>query len=220
MIARLRILHGTLQDNKGQRKRPDVTISRPRFVVGSAPDCSMQCRCNAVSPHHCEIRIEEERVVVRTLSREQGTFVNDSLVEDEEVLRTGDHLRIGRLEFEVAIGQPPPAPSVERKADGAPASDALAKAIRAMLDETGEATHTSRLEHPKRRQLHLAPTAMDAAKTPSSAVDAQSKTAQLKGAAQAKQGPSTLPSRPSQVKPQSKDAAEAAQAALSKLLSR
>ena len=83
MLAKLRILHGRLQDKQGQSKRPEVKIRGPRFVIGSASDCSMCCRCNTVSAYHCEVRIEQQRVVVRALSGEKGTFVNDSLVERE-----------------------------------------------------------------------------------------------------------------------------------------
>jgi predicted component of type VI protein secretion system len=142
------------------------------------------------------------------------------LVEDERVLRTGDHLRIGRLEFEVAIGESTPGPSPERTADGTSASDAVAEELCDILDEADERARLLRLEHPEWRQLHLELAATDAAKTPASAAEAQSHSAQGTGATKVKTAPGKLPARPPTADSQGKDSSEAAQQALRKLFSR
>ena len=79
MTVKLQVLHGKLQDSRG-KAAGFVKVKGPVFVIGSDPDCSMCCRSNSVSPHHCEIRLEPPGIVVRDLSSESGTFVNDERV--------------------------------------------------------------------------------------------------------------------------------------------
>lgn len=228
MIVRLRILHGTLQDNQGQSQLAEVAIRGPRFVVGSASDCAMCCRSSTVDPYHCEIRIAEQCVVVRTLSPEKGTFVNDVPVEGERALCNGDHLRIGRLEFEVVIGEPTPVASAARNSDRASAaSDVIAEAIRELLDEADESSRSSPRERPQWHPPHLDRAATGAAKTPSRPAEApgksvagNGKSAAGNGATKGKQGAGRLPSPPPTAESPWRDSAEAAQQALAKLLSR
>ena len=219
MLAKLRILHGRLQDKQGQSKRPEVKIRGPRFVIGSAADCSMCCRCNTVSAYHCELRIEPQSVVVRTLSSEKGTFVNDSLVEHERTLQTGDHLRIGRLEFEVLLEEATPVPSGERVPQHDSQSDVVAESISDLLVEADERERVRRLGQPESRQLHLESGAAETAKTQALAVEAQRSGDPGRGASKAKAAPGKLPARPT-ANVVAKDSKDAAQQALKKLFSR
>jgi pSer/pThr/pTyr-binding forkhead associated (FHA) protein len=83
-----------------------LEIRGPRFVIGSAADCSMRCPSSAVSPHHCEILVESQKAVIRDLGGKTGVWVNDDPVHQQRLLVAGDHLKIGRLEFEVLIDEP------------------------------------------------------------------------------------------------------------------
>ncbi len=217
MLAKLRILHGRFQDKQGQSKRPEVKIRGPRFVIGSAADCSMCCRCNTVSAYHCEVRIEPQRVVVRTLSSEKGTFVNDLLVEHERILQAGDHLRIGRLEFEVLIEESAPVPHGERVPQHDSQSDVVADAISDFLVEADERERVRRLGHPESRQMHLESAAAETAKPQALAVEAQRSGDPGKRATKAV--PGKLPPRPT-AEVVAKDSKDAAQQALKKLFSR
>lgn len=223
MLAKLRILHGRFQDSQGQSKRPEVKIRGPRFVIGSAADCSMRCRCSTVSSYHCEVRIEQQRVVVRTLSREKGTFVNDSPVERERVLQAGDHLRIGRLEFEVVIEPSSTAPCGARVPDHDSQSDVVAEQISDFLAEADERERLRRARQPELRQLHLESAAADTANTQSLAVETQGSADSARGAAKAKAEPGKLPEHlAAKLLPKivAKDSTDAAEQALRKLFSR
>jgi predicted component of type VI protein secretion system len=216
MIARLRIVHGTLQDKHGHGQRPEVKIRGPRFVIGSAADCSLCCQCATISPYHCEIRIEPQRAVVRTLAGEKGTFVNERRVEHEQVLRAGDHLRIGRLEFEVLLEEPAPAGAPAGVRDAAP-NDTFADQLSESLAQADEQERGRRLEHPEWRQLHLAPTAPEAA---AAAPPATAERHSEKKGTGAKPAPGKLPPPPPSPEDLAKDSTEAAQIALRRLFSR
>jgi len=119
MNVRLIVFRGKLRDNEGHDRGLEVMITCPRFTIGSAPDCSMCCRSSSVSPHHCEILVDGLNARIRSMCVEPGTFVNDQRVEVQQLLRDGDLLRIGRLEFRIAIQatamdpNPPKEPSGE-----------------------------------------------------------------------------------------------------------
>jgi len=54
-----------------------------------------------VSRLHCRLTASDGELVVEDLQSTNGTFVNDRRV-DRSLLVTGDRLRLGRAEFEVA----------------------------------------------------------------------------------------------------------------------
>jgi len=155
MIVKLRILHGKLQNKRGKNVGADVTIGRPRFVIGSAPDCSMRCRSNSISAHHCEIIVEGDEVIVRDLYSDAGTFVNKQQVDHECPLQEGDRLMVGRLEFEVLVDETAPSPSPRRSPEGKTASDPVADFVSDMLVEADEEDRARRKEDPESRQFHL-----------------------------------------------------------------
>jgi predicted component of type VI protein secretion system len=153
MKVRLRVLHGKLLDKEGHGKGMVVKIPGPRFVIGSAADCSMCCKSTSVSPYHCEIFVGQRHVSIRSLSKEAGTRVNGEPVERERILRAGDQLQIGRLEFEVLIETPASAADVlDNRQDGA---DETGKDWSDMLAEADAKDRAFRLQHPELRELHL-----------------------------------------------------------------
>jgi pSer/pThr/pTyr-binding forkhead associated (FHA) protein len=83
---------------------PDISVARPEFVIGRADDCHLQLPNRFVSRHHCELIVDnrDECVRVRDLGSQNGTFVNEALV-DECQLKDGDHLRVACVPFEVHI---------------------------------------------------------------------------------------------------------------------
>jgi pSer/pThr/pTyr-binding forkhead associated (FHA) protein len=83
---------------------PDISLARPEFVIGRAEDCHLQLPSRFVSRHHCELIVDERdhRVRVRDLGSQNGTFVNEAIV-DECDLKDGDRLRIAGIPFEVHI---------------------------------------------------------------------------------------------------------------------
>lgn len=216
MKVRLRILHGTLQDTHGHRAGQEVKVRGPRFVIGNASDCSMCCRSKSVLPHHCEVLVEPDRALIRKLSEQAETLINGQRVEQEQALQDGDHLQLGRLDFEVLIEDAPPAalPPVEAELE----SDSAAEEISDLLAQADERDRVIRQEHPELRVLHLEPTdeVPDEAQ-PEEAVAAEETDPAKK---KRKKKPGKLPTRPPKDEIKGDDSTEAAQAALRRLFSR
>jgi predicted component of type VI protein secretion system len=126
-----------------------VKVRGKRFVIGSGMDCQLRCPSSLISPHHCEILPEQERYVIRDLASESGTFVNGERLVKTRPLGQGDHLRVGRLEFEVVIEElvPPPPPKRE---------DPVGESISEMLVDADNEDRAQRLEDPGRRQFAIA----------------------------------------------------------------
>jgi len=157
MSVKLRILHGKLQKRKGGGSAGfDVKIRGPRFVIGSGPDCSLCCKSSTVSVHHCEIRLDEkDRAVVRDLRSEEGTYVNDELVATKRVLKDGDILRVGRLEFEVVGDRPPAVDQPEEPPIGKKRRKRPGERVADFLDDADERDRLRRLKDPDSRVMHL-----------------------------------------------------------------
>lgn len=80
-----------------------IPIAGPKFLIGRAPDCQLRPGSDLVSRHHCQIGVEPGRVVLRDLNSRNGTLVNDQPIREPHVLRNGDHIKIGPLEFQVEL---------------------------------------------------------------------------------------------------------------------
>ena len=83
---------------------PEFTLAKPEFVIGRARDCHLQLSDQFVSRHHCELIVDDrdQRVRVRDLGSQNGTYVNETAIEECQ-LQDGDCLRVGGIPFEVHI---------------------------------------------------------------------------------------------------------------------
>jgi len=97
MEVKLIVVHGK---HAGQ----EIPIPGPKFFIGRAEDCNLRPHSDLVSRHHCVIMVEEGFVAVRDFNSKNGTFVNGAKITEETELKTGDHLKVGQIEFEVQIG--------------------------------------------------------------------------------------------------------------------
>lgn len=217
MKVRLKILHGTLQDSHGHRDRLEVHVRGPQFVIGSGADCSMCCRSDSVLPHHCEVRLESQRAIIRPLSEKAGTFLNGQRVEHEQVLQAGDHLRIGRLEFEVLVEQEAPA-TTSLAPTGEEPGDSAGEEISELLAQADERERMIRQEHPELRVLHLEAAAKELAEKAAQEAAAAEQPPPTKK--RGKKKPGKLPTPPPKDEITGDDSTEAAQEALRKMFSR
>jgi pSer/pThr/pTyr-binding forkhead associated (FHA) protein len=90
----------------GKHAGQEVPIPHAKFLIGRAEDCHLRPGSELVSRHHAVILVEEGFVAVRDFSSKNGTFVNGERIKTERELKTGDHLKIGPLEFEVRLDVP------------------------------------------------------------------------------------------------------------------
>ena len=96
MEVKLVVVHGK---HAGQ----EIPIPGPKFFIGRAEDCNLRPHSDLVSRHHCVIMVEEGFVAVRDFNSKNGTFVNGDKISGEAEIKSGDHLKVGQIEFEVQI---------------------------------------------------------------------------------------------------------------------
>jgi pSer/pThr/pTyr-binding forkhead associated (FHA) protein len=92
-----------LKVQNGSHAGTEIAIPGPEFVIGRQEGCDLRPKSETVSRRHCSITLTDSGVVVRDLKSRNGVYVNSSKIEDEVLLKPGDQLRVGKLEFEVLI---------------------------------------------------------------------------------------------------------------------
>lgn len=75
-------------------------------VIGRRKNCDLRIPLESVSRRHCQFNIENQTLKLRDLGSRNGTFLNGKRIE-EQVLKPGDSIKIGPVEFAMQIdGQP------------------------------------------------------------------------------------------------------------------
>lgn len=106
MGVSLRIIQGSLRNVRGQNRGNEIPVRRRSFLIGTAERCHLRCLNQSLNALHCVIDLEPDRIVVRDRGGLLGTYVNGHRIDGSACLFHGDRLRIGRLEFEVAVELP------------------------------------------------------------------------------------------------------------------
>jgi pSer/pThr/pTyr-binding forkhead associated (FHA) protein len=113
------MLRAELKVLGGRQAGKTISIEK-QFLVGREQDCHLRPKSDLVSRHHCVFTLDDYTLRVRDLGSTNGTTVNDERLEGQMVLKTGDRVRIGNLEFEVVLTDQEAAaasPSEEFQAD-------------------------------------------------------------------------------------------------------
>lgn len=103
MAVRLRMLRGNLRMTDGSSVT-DLSITSSTYYIGAGGDCNLRCSDSSISARHCVVMSDGSQVAVHDLNSETGTYVNDAKVVGRQIVKAGDLLRVGGLEFEVLIG--------------------------------------------------------------------------------------------------------------------
>jgi pSer/pThr/pTyr-binding forkhead associated (FHA) protein len=86
--------------------RRDFPIQKDMAIIGRAHGCDLRIPLSSVSRQHCELRIVDEKLVVRDLGSSNGTYHNSIRIQ-EATLKAGDELVIGPVVFITVVnGQP------------------------------------------------------------------------------------------------------------------
>lgn len=82
-----------------------IPVKDEKFFIGRSDSCQLRPKSDSISRRHCAIVQKEGRVLLLDLKSRNGTFVNDKqlLPDKAKVLKSGDRLKIGQLEFEISI---------------------------------------------------------------------------------------------------------------------
>ncbi len=78
-----------------------------RAVIGRINSCDLRVPLESVSRKHCEIWVEDERVLLVDLDSRNGTYHNSGLIDERVELRAGDVIGIGPVRFTVMINGEP-----------------------------------------------------------------------------------------------------------------
>ena len=99
------MLNAELRVISGKQSGNVIPLVAGRFLIGREEDCHLRPSNDLVSRHHCVFKTDDYTVRVRDLGSTNGTFVNGERLRGEVMLNTGDQVKVGTLEFEVAINE-------------------------------------------------------------------------------------------------------------------
>jgi len=82
-----------------------IPIKEEKFFIGRGDDCHLRPKSESVSRRHCALVQKEGRLLLLDLKSRNGTYVNDKQLSHDKakILKSGDQIRVGQLEFEVVI---------------------------------------------------------------------------------------------------------------------
>lgn len=87
----------------GKSEGKAIPITLAQFLIGRDPQCNLRPASPMISKRHCAVLTKNGKVFVRDFDSTNGTFVNDEQVKQERALANDDILKVGPLEFRVAI---------------------------------------------------------------------------------------------------------------------
>lgn len=154
MFVKLKVQHGA---NAGK----EIKIPGPQFVIGRGEDCHLRPKSDAISRRHCILILSPSQVVIRDLGSKNGTHVNGDRVEGDRVLKAGDNLKIGPLEFEVLIDiglggeKRPRVTNVKEAAARTFDSSVVDEDVTSWLGELDEIDKVRKAADPETRQFKL-----------------------------------------------------------------
>jgi len=95
-----------LSEGKANGQRIPVTLAQ--FVIGRDAQCNLKPASPMISKRHCALIVKDGQVWIRDFNSTNGTFVNDEPVKGQRRLQNDDILKVGPLQFRLAIEAPTP----------------------------------------------------------------------------------------------------------------
>ncbi|MCA9269999.1 MAG: FHA domain-containing protein [Planctomycetales bacterium] len=125
----------------GSSAGKELRLKPGEFFIGRGDGCHLRPKSDAISRKHCVLRILDDRVSIEDLKSRNGTIVNGDKVEGDHVLKSGDRLAVGPLEFEIVLQSAPQTaePSAAPQAKVAPRESEPAKQAERRKKETAAA---------------------------------------------------------------------------------
>lgn len=117
-----------------------------KILVGRGEECRIRLVSSMVSRKHCLLRTTAGEIWVRDLSSQNGTYVNDQLIERPVRLEPGDVLRIGVTVFQVPGTKPPASETTEPHASESVLADWLSDEATPAAQDPDDTTILTRSE--------------------------------------------------------------------------
>jgi predicted component of type VI protein secretion system len=89
--------------SSGKHAGKEFAMPGAQMLIGSAAECQLRPTGDDIERRHCTIFTQEGELLIRDFNSRSGTFVNGTAVKGHQTLKTGDRVRVGRLEFDVRI---------------------------------------------------------------------------------------------------------------------
>jgi pSer/pThr/pTyr-binding forkhead associated (FHA) protein len=95
----------TLKVLAGSQTGKEISIKNSKFLIGRSESCQLRPKSESISRKHCALVQKDGRLLALDLKSRNGTFVNDKelATNKAKILKDGDTLRVGQLEFQVMI---------------------------------------------------------------------------------------------------------------------
>lgn len=87
----------------GKHNGREIKLAVPKFIIGRGEGAHLRPSSDLVSRHHCGISVTDGQVIVEDLGSRNGTFVNGEQITEPHKARSGDQIRVGRLQFELVM---------------------------------------------------------------------------------------------------------------------
>ncbi|MCA9188762.1 MAG: SpoIIE family protein phosphatase [Pirellulaceae bacterium] len=83
-----------LQALNGPDRGRRYPLEQPTILVGRHPQCDIIVDVGAVSRKHAQVIVDGDRVYLEDLNSRNGTYVNENLVTNRQLLKENDEIRI------------------------------------------------------------------------------------------------------------------------------
>lgn len=152
----------------GSHAGREIPVSSDKFLIGRSESCQLRPKSDSVSRRHCILVVKEGRVLLQDLKSRNGTYINDKRLPTDKakVLKPGDRMKVGKLEFEVVIEHGLQGGKKPKVSDVGDAAERMVKAgsedsrmedidVNSWLDEADQIDRVRKLADPETRQFRL-----------------------------------------------------------------
>jgi hypothetical protein len=85
--------------------RPNIILDKDGVVLGRDRSCEVQLEHASISRKHCAIRFAPQGLHVMDLNSRNGTYINGERLTEGGIVKEGEQLAIGELQFKVVRGR-------------------------------------------------------------------------------------------------------------------
>lgn len=93
-----------IQSGKLRGKR--LVLPDAEIFIGRDEDCHVRLTSSLISRKHCALEGTSDGLWVRDLGSQNGTLVNDLPITEPVLLKAGDVLQVGAVQFQVPVQRP------------------------------------------------------------------------------------------------------------------
>jgi pSer/pThr/pTyr-binding forkhead associated (FHA) protein len=115
-----------------------IPVGTAQFLIGRDPHCNLRPASPSISKQHCGIFVRDSKVFLQDYGSTNGTLVNGEQVIGEQEVTDGDKLKVGPLEFVIAIEITVPAAVAKTVPASATATVAMSDTIPAQSGSDNE----------------------------------------------------------------------------------